>query len=99
MIGDGEKNDHRHFAVEAARVEIGQKFETRAHETRPEAKRAAKVVGGQDTVIDARYRESRICFRHVSLPLRNFYLAITNRLRKSQSRGKFGNDSIRERSL
>src|SRR5689334_5774403 len=87
MIGDGEKNDHRHFAVEAARVEIGQKFKTRAHETRPEAKGAAEIVGRQDAMIDARYCESRIFFGHAWLPLHNFYLAITNRPRKSQSRG------------
>jgi hypothetical protein len=66
------KNDHRHFAVEAARVEIGQKFETRPHETRPETKRAAEIVGRQDAMIDARYCEQEISFHCAWLPLRNF---------------------------
>jgi hypothetical protein len=53
MIGDGEKYDHRHFAVEPASVQVGVKTKPRAHKRRPKAKRPAKIVRGQHTVVDA----------------------------------------------
>ena len=53
MIGNCEKNDHWHFAVEAANVEVSEKVDARAHKGRLEAESPAQIIGREDTVIDA----------------------------------------------
>src|SRR6266550_834771 len=53
VIRHGEEDDHRHFAVKTARVQVGVKAEPRAHEGRPEKKSAAEIVGRQNAVVDA----------------------------------------------
>src|SRR4030095_7664074 len=45
MIRNRKKDDHRHFAIEAARVQVGVKIKPRTHESRPKAKSPAEIIG------------------------------------------------------
>jgi hypothetical protein len=63
MIRDRKENDHRHFAIEPPRIQVGVKTKPRAHEGRPKAEGPAEIVGGENSVIDA-FQSDRLCARH-----------------------------------